>query len=127
MASSQDENSEKHEFHYLISSKGPVVIVTFVGELKNNCSEKLETCQREILAIESAKYFILYLRDLPNISGDVITTFTQFQKNIRNKGQLRLSSLNPILRDKLTKLGIVRNSEIVDNLQVALKGILKSA
>lgn len=126
MTSSQDENNDPQGFHYLISSKGPVVIVTFVGELKNNCTPVLEACQAEVLAYDSAKYFILYLRDVPNISGDAITGFTQFQKMIRAKGQLRLSSVNPILREKLTKMGVVRNSEIVENLRVALKGILEN-
>ena len=98
MTSSQDENQDPQGFHYLISSKGPVVIVTFVGELKNNSTPTLATCQGEVLALDTAKYFILYMRDVPNISGDVITAFTQFQKSIRAKGPLRLSSVNPVLR-----------------------------
>ncbi len=126
MALSQDENDQQQEFQYLVSSKGPVIVVTFVGELKSNCLGKLEACQSEVLGNESAKYFILYLRDVPNITADVNLFFTQFQKNIRSKGSLRLCSVTPVLREKLTKLGIIRNLEVVNNLRLALKEITET-
>ncbi len=126
VASSQDENGQQQEFQYLVSSKGPVIVVTFVGELKSNCLEKLEACQSEVLNHESAKYFLLYMRDVPNITADVNIFFTQFQKNIRSKGHLRLCSVAPVLREKLTKLGIIRNLEVVNNLQIALKEITET-
>ena len=124
MTSSQDEKNQKQEFHYVVSAKGPVIIVTLVGELNGDCLAKLEACQSEVLSNEAAKFYILYLRDVPNIAGDAISFFTQFQKNIRSKGQLRISSVAPVLREKLTKMGILRHLEIVDNLQLALKGIM---
>ena len=121
MADEKSSETAQTDFQFLISAKGRAVLVTLIGEMKNSSLAKLEECQREVLKDGNLNYFVFYFRDVPNVTIDAIPFLTQFQKNIRLKGELRICSLRPELKDKLIKLGVVRSAELVNNLQSAFK------
>ena len=122
MTSSQDDNSDQ-EFKYLLSTEGPVAVVTFVGTMDSGSMVRLEECQQNLLTYVSSSCFIIYMRDVANISGDAIPFITQLQKNLRAKGEVKLCSINPTLKEKLTKMGIIRGREVFDNLRLALNSL----
>lgn len=109
------------EFQYLIAASPPFLVVSFVGQMNKDHLNKMEQCEREIFTHENLKYIILYFRDVPNVTMDAIPFLTSLQMKIRTSRQLKICSLKPELKEKLNKLGVIRASELCNNLQEALQ------
>lgn len=124
-------NSEKTDlgFQYFIAPKKPALIVTFVGDMDQSAIQKMNECRSEITALSSdAKFAIFNFRDVGNVNGEVIAVITQIQIDLRARGlDLRISSINPTTRDKLLKMGVIRSSELANNLKEALISLLQAS
>lgn len=117
---------DRVEFDYFISEKNEFLVVSFLGKIDNNCLDKLSNLKQEILSKEQVKFVVLNFRDSIDIVGEAIQAFTHFQKDIRAKpAELRVCGLNPNIKDKLIRLGLLRGNEIVDNLNVAIQSLAK--
>jgi hypothetical protein len=114
------------EFQYLVAANAPFLVVTFVGPMDKNSLDMLALCEKEIMMAENIKYVVLYFRDVPVVTADVIPFFTALQMKIRAQYTLKICSLRPEVKEKLTKLGIIRGLEVCNNLQEALQ-VLKSS
>lgn len=112
------------EFEFFISEKNAFLVVSFIGSLDTKAMDKLSALQSEILSKPQARNIILNFRDATNISGDAIQFLTYLQRDIRVKpAELRICGLNPFFKEKLGKLGILRASELVDNLNIAIQSL----
>lgn len=116
---------KKTEFQYFVAANAPFLVVSFVGPIDKHSLEKLEKCETEMNLHDNLKFIILYFRDVSNVTTEAIPALTSMQKRIREKHQLRICSLNPDLKQKLIKLGVVRGLELTDNLQVTLLDLKK--
>ena len=103
------------------------MVVSFVGTWDKDCLDKLSSCESELNGHENIKFVILYFREVPNMSLEAISFLTTFQKKIREKRTLRICSLHPDLRQKLSKMGVVRGMELTDNLQATLLDLKRVA
>ena len=117
--SETDKPETENLFQYFISTNTPFAVVTFVGEMNKEASELLNECEQKIQDI-SAKFYILYFRDVTGIAMESIPFLASLQQKLRAKGELRLCSLRPDVKDKLTKMGVVRGKELTDNLKATL-------
>ena len=114
-------------FQYFIASNSPFVVMSFVGSWDKDCIEKLIACEKDLGAHKAAKFVILYFREVPHMSSEAISFLTAFQKRIRERHTLRICSLHPDLRQKLSKMGVVRGMELTDNLQATLLELKKAS
>ena len=115
-------NSET-QFNYFVSAKGIFMVISMIGAVNDKTPQGLTPLQRDIENNGQATVVIFNFRDLTDLSGDALQTLAQVQKDIRARagGEVRLCGLKPELRAKLLSRGIVRTSEIYDNLQVAIQ------
>ncbi len=119
------EQTEELNLQYFLSSKGPILVVTFVGEMNDASIKTLEKCNAELIAIKDVKFVILYFRDTKRISMDAIPVLATMQKEIRKTHSLQICSMAPDMREKLKKQGVIRDAEMTNNLAdaiAALKG-----
>lgn len=115
------EDSLNGGFHYLVAQNKPLLIVTFIGDMDRSAVESLLSCRRDIAAAEDIRFVIFNFRDVSSVSGEAITSFTQMQVEIRTRGcELRISSMSPALREQLLRMGVIRSSELSNNLREAL-------
>jgi anti-anti-sigma regulatory factor len=101
--------------------------VSLVGSWDKDSVDKLAACEAELSKHKDTKFVILYFREVPSMTLDAISFLTAFQKRIRDKYTLRICSLHPELRQKLSKMGVVRGMELTDNLQTTLLDLKKIA
>ena len=115
-------NSEEKGFNYFVSSKSIYMVVSLVGQLSDTAPDSLQPLQTEVRDNTTATVFIFNFRDLVEISGEAVPVLAQIQKDIRTKsGEVRLCGLRPELKAKLLAKGVIRTSEIFDNLQTAIQ------
>lgn len=110
------------DFKYFVSSKGAFLVASLVGLLNDQHAELMQPLLTEVHDNTSALIFIFNFRDLGEIDGDAVSMLAQIQKDIRSKpAEVRLCGLRPELKAKLLNRGVIRTSEIYDNLQVAIQ------
>ena len=115
-------------FQYFLSNNKPVLIVTFVGDIDHSTMEIMTKCRNEVKATQGLKFVVLNFRDVDNINGDVISVITQMQLDIRSKQcDLRISSLKPNIKEKLLKMGVIRATELSNNLREALLSLIQAS
>jgi anti-anti-sigma regulatory factor len=115
---SQDENSR---LQYFISVKGRILVATFVGSVEFSTIDILANCKAEIAETEDIGFVILYFRDVETVSGDGIGSLTKMQIEIRTRScDLNICSLKPNIKEKLLNMGVIRVSELSNNLPEAL-------
>jgi len=114
-------------FQYLLAHNKPLLIVTFIGDMDQSTVQPLNACRKEIADSADTKFVILNFRDVGNINGESISSLTQMQIEIRGRGcDLRISSMKPAIRDKLLKMGVIRSSELANNLREALLSMVNA-
>jgi anti-anti-sigma regulatory factor len=81
----------------------------------------LTKVKAEIAEIKGIAFVILYFRDVEAVSGDAIGIFTKMQIEIRGRScELNICSLKPKIKEKLLNMGVIRVSELSNNLPEAL-------
>lgn len=113
---------------YFLAEQRSIVIVTLLGPLSRMGAPVLEKCLQELLP-KSCTWVIINFRDVPpEIEATILPTLARFLKDLRTHGaSLRLSSMHPALRERLGERGILREDELVNNLQEALKSLAQPA
>lgn len=98
-----------------------MLVVSLIGEISNYVVPALDACRQEILAKDDVNCIVLYFQNVEQISPDAISMLAQIQREICAKpANLRLCSLNEVLREKLMKMGVVRGPEVANDLKTAL-------
>jgi len=115
-------DSASPSFNYFVSSKGIFMVISLIGPVNDRAVPVLQSLHSEIRDNSEASLFIFNFRDMLELSGDAVCLLAQIQKDIRCKpSEVRLCGLRPKLKNKLLSRGIIRTSEIFDNLQVAIQ------
>lgn len=114
-------------FQYLLALNKPLLIVTFIGDMDQSTVEIMASCRKEVAETPDIKFVIFNFRDVSNVNGESIAALTQMQIDIRSRGcELRISSLKPAIRDKLLKMGVIRSSELANNLREGLLSMVSN-
>lgn len=116
-------SEDELNLQYFLSRKGPILVVTFVGDMNVPSIQAIEKCTSEISATELVKFVILYFRDTKRIALEAIPYLATMQKEVRKKGELQICSMHPEMREKLSKHGIIRANENTNNLAEALSAL----
>lgn len=115
-------------FSYEISRNQSFLIAALSGKIQQSSLESFSQFQREILEAESLKAVLFDFSHVSGITLDAIPALVLLQKNLRHRGlQFRLCGLHDPLKDKLSKLGVIRSSELSLNRRSALESILEGA
>jgi anti-anti-sigma regulatory factor len=111
----------KHEdlFDYLISQKGPLLVITFVGEFEAKCDEKIDSCLEELENYSDCSAAVLYFRDVEDIQPSGYKAFIKLARAIRFKYKrfFKICSLKPNLRRELDKAGLINKGEVTNNMR----------
>lgn len=112
---------EKVEFSYSIFGSETVIVVSFIGEMESKERGNLEKCQQEVSSRDNFKAVIFCFAQVSFISNELIPTLAQMQKNIREKSaELRMCSMSIPIKEKLGKSGILRATEVSEDLKLAI-------
>lgn len=117
-------DTDINQLQYFLVSKNGISVISFVGALGRVGTQVLDACLKE-LRHGNPKFVILNLRDLGNrVDVGVIPEIARFQKSIREMpSELRLCSIHPALIRALDENGVLRKTEVANNLYEALQGI----
>ena len=111
-------------FQYFLADKKPILVITLVGRLNFVAVQALLNCKADINKLSAnsgVKFVVFYCRDVEAVTGDAIGVFTQIQIEIRARSwDLNICSLRPEIKEKLINMGVVRKSELSDNMREAL-------
>lgn len=126
---SQNENdfSDLESFSYFISHKGPILVATLKGLCEDDAVVQLQQCKMEIetLISESVQGVVLNLSGLTSIANDLVPVWAQLQGMVRaHRVELRICGLEEQIKEKLTKMGIIRLTELSTTLKEALPEIV---
>jgi anti-anti-sigma regulatory factor len=115
---------------YFIAEKNFCLIVSLIGRLGRKDVQILENCIQE-LEKSKAKWIVINFRDVsPEIDEPMFSELVNMQKKVRAKpAALKLCSLHPELKKRLTDRGVIRQEETNNNLTealLALNGLEKS-
>ena len=114
-----DSNGE--EFTYVFGEKGELLIVLFCGKMTGRSVEALERCEAELY--QKPHQIILFsFRDVKGVMPAVHIALARIQKELRAKDKfIGLCSLHPEMKSSLLMSGIIRESEIYNNIAEAWK------
>lgn len=112
-----------HEFDYMFGNKEDLLIVLLQGKIAAKDLPVVEQCESEIL--EKTEHVILFFfRDVASILPAAFPTLARMQKAIRDKGKVvGICSLKPEIKTALLQAGIIRESEVFNNIPEAVKKI----
>lgn len=113
------------EFEYKCISKNNLTVVTFKGRFNKEALEGLGQCRQELTGSE-AKFVIFLFKDVPVIDVVVNRELTLLQQELRKSKQLYLVGMNRTLKLSLLDKGLIRQSELKESLEEAIKSIEKS-
>lgn len=108
---------------YFINKKSVTFVASFSGTLEPEDGSVLQRCLDEIQQA-SPKYLILNLGAVTDIAKEVNRNLVIFQQSIRDKSTLIICNVPKTIAKSLTIEGIMRESEIQQDLMSALKLIL---
>ena len=114
------------ELTYLLSEKGPLLVVSVLGPVTKAYEETLTKCQDEIKA-KPARFAVINLHDVTVMDYQGIAAFVRFQKAIRDKPcALRICFVKPDLKKILEERGAFRPNELTGNLREAIESFGKT-
>ena len=111
-------------FEYFISQRTEVAVVTMVGTLSKDYADQIEECVKAVEALE-ATIVIFNMRDVVSIRDVFVRSFARMQMSARRKGSMKISGLRPDFRDYLSQHGLIRQTEMSNNLNDAITSIMR--
>jgi anti-anti-sigma factor len=104
------------EFKYVMGEKEDVIILLFYGHLDRDNIPFLEQLEGQ-LKTKAQPFIIFNLRDLKEMTPAVHTNFARLQKSLRDaKKHIALCGIHPDVKRLLTITGIIRESEVFNNI-----------
>ncbi len=116
----ENQDSSQNGFSYLIAEKNGLLAISLIGPLTSPNQSQLNECIREVTNQEFL-VAVVNFRDVDAVDGQGVQFLAHLQKTLRKKSpELGLCGLNLVLRDRLAKSGLIRFSEIYNNMRDAL-------
>lgn len=108
-------------FNYVLGEKDTVLLVILTGKITGRETELLEAMTEEI-SKKTQPIVIFSLRDLESFMPGGFIQFAKLQKGLRDQKRLiGIASLRPEIKKTLLMAGIIRESEIFNNIPEAWK------
>lgn len=111
------------DFRYQLSGNYSVLVVHLFGEMNSKSAPQIGRCLEEISPQPHVKFVIFSFSNVTHINGDAVQALAQMQRDIRSKSALRICGMKPELKEKLTRLGVIRSLEMVDSLREGIDSI----
>ncbi|UOF02499.1 STAS domain-containing protein [Bdellovibrio reynosensis] len=119
---------EQKSFQYSFAQKNGMIVVSLSGEMNGFVLPALEACRHELFSKEDVRQVILFFQGVPEISSDAVPWIAQIQRDIRlRKAEVRLVALNSSCKERFIKMGVVRGTEVTEDLKSALMSFVKVA
>ena len=113
------------ELSYLLSEKGPLLVIALLGPMTRPNEEMLAKCQEEI-AKKPFQITVISLHDVTTMDYQGIAAFVRLQKAVRDKPSgLRICFVKPEFRKLLDERGAIRPNELAGNLREAIESFGK--
>jgi anti-anti-sigma regulatory factor len=107
---------------YFVSEKPPILVVSLAGKLVGESEPVLKKCQDDIVR-RASSYIILNLQEVKSANMAAVSDFVKLQVAARQKGFLRLCSLDRAVGELLFQRGAIRGDEVVEDLKSALASL----
>jgi anti-anti-sigma regulatory factor len=118
---------QSEKFVYSIQKSNSIVVVYLSGEIGQYALHPLEKCRTEVLENQGVRFAMLDLSNVKNLTLEAVPAFAQLQKAVRFRGiGLRLCAIPDSLKEKLSKLGVIRHNELSPSLKDALLEISRN-
>lgn len=120
-----EANTEISDFDFNFVDGQALIILNLVGNIEFDKSEKFRSIVKAVSEYKTAKFVIIDMTKVDGVDSKMIFDFAKMQKEIRDmKLQLRICSIKSNLRKKLYDRGVLRDSEISENLTIAVRSLL---
>jgi anti-anti-sigma factor len=104
------------EFKFVLGEKEDVIILLFYGDLDRENIPALELLEEQ-LKVKRQPFIIFNFRDLKEMTPAVHTNFARLQKTLRDsKKHIALCGIHPDVKRLLSITGIIRESEVFNNI-----------
>ncbi len=120
-----EANKEISDFDFNFVDGQALIILNLVGNIEFDKIEKFRSIVKAVSEYKTAKFVIIDMTKVDGVDSKMIFDFAKMQKEIRDmKLQLRICSIKSNLKKKLYDRGVLRDSEISENLTVAVRSLL---
>ena len=110
------KGSEENEFKIVSGEKEDTVIILFLGQIRSQEVPELETLMNTL--VEKPQPSVIFsFRDVTQILPGAHATIAKLLSSLRKAGKLlALCSIKPEIKISLLQAGVVRESEIFNNI-----------
>ena len=108
------------EFEYKAITKNNLLILAFRGKIGRASKESLSKSLEETLN-DSANHVLILFKDVSQVELAATRDLALLQQEIRKTKKLYLVGLNKDLKNMLLEKGIIREKELRNSLEDALK------
>lgn len=116
----ENQDNIQSGFSYLIAEKNKLLAISLIGPLTLANQSQLDTCLNEVAKHEFL-VAVINFRDVDIVDSYGTKFLAHLQKSLRKKSpEIGICGLNLGLRDRLSKEGVIRYSEIYNNMRDAL-------
>ena len=116
---------EMNDFVYFLGETNGIVLVHFVGSLKDKASLRIKDCIEDLRRLKP-KGVIISFRDSLEIEHPSVMQFHKMQKLILEmKAVLYFTGIHPNIREMLEAGGVIQSAKISNNIQQALAGVIE--
>ena len=118
-------NKEISDFDFNFIDGQALIILNLVGNIEFDKIEKFRAIVKAVSEYKMAKFVIIDMTKVDGVDSKMIFDFAKMQKEIRDmKLQLRICSIKSNLKKKLYDRGVLRDSEISENLTISVRSLL---
>ncbi len=113
-------------FSFFLNSKRAIVVITFSGDLRGDCSEPLADCVKEVQEQKTAQFIVLNFLNLKSVTEDSIESLTKAIAHFRGNYNFFTCGISKLSERVLAEHGVFRENENFPDLLSALQAISKS-
>jgi anti-anti-sigma regulatory factor len=112
-------------FHFSIHRRESTVVALLSGKIQVTDLQEFSNFQTMLFSQTGLKIVLLDFSQVQAITLDAVPALVQLQKLVRvEKLHLRLCGMNEDLKEKLSRLGVIRSSELSTSLKSAVDSLL---
>src|ERR1700722_17466830 len=114
---------EKTDFRFVLGESGCVQLILLYGKIKAQAVPVLEECEQKLRDMPF-KILLLNFHDVAFVMPAAHVFLAKFQKTLRDGGKLvGICGLRPEVKTSLLLAGIIRETELFNNIPEAWKAL----